>query len=239
MSEQSSKDQRRFPRIFLQKADVFQAMAGARVAWANGVATNVLDLSYTGAALERPKAESFEKGQSIELKFSFAGGQPASVKSKVVRADPNLVGVQFESLSPQARLAFETFLTDNLLGLHLHAVDPNLFSKTQDFTHWFHGPKDTNVFIWIKSEQLHKAIVEIDHQILVWNQGVLSQGKSRADLLSAIEDYYSPVLFESVRAGRDIDRQLHARVVKLLSQIKGSPHVVNRLLKQLQEGPAA
>jgi hypothetical protein len=228
------KDQRRFPRVFLQNADVFRALVGAKLIWSADVTTDLLDLSYTGAAAVQPPARHFEKGQALSLDFSFAGQAPVKVNAKVVRSDGKIVGLQFSELEAPARLAFENFLNDNLLGLNLRQVDPKLFSQSQDFTNWYHGPKDTNVFIWTLNGSLTKAIVEIDHLILVWNQGVLKQGKSRSDLSSAIDDYYSPVLYESLRAGQSVDQILLSRVVKILSQVNEPHGPVSSLLEKLK-----
>ncbi|MEQ1877232.1 MAG: PilZ domain-containing protein [Bdellovibrionia bacterium] len=239
MTEQSSgsgKERRRYPRIFVQGADGFGSLVGATAIWPGGEKTEVLDLSYTGAAIAKVSGANLEKGSTVNLSFQFAGQtQAAAVEAKIIRADGKLAACQIESLSPQARLAFENFLNDNLLGLNLRPVSASHFSVGQDFDHWLHGPKDTNVFIWGKGDAVEKAIVEIDNQILVWNKGKLAQGRSRADLISAIEDYYSPVLYESVRAGTDIDRQLLSRVVKILSQAQDKLPPVKVLLTRLQE----
>lgn len=231
----SGKERRRYPRIFIQGIDGFKSIVGAQVLWENGIKTDILDLSYTGAAMMRELDNMIEKSQSLSLKFVFAGGEPVAVESKVIRAEGKLMAVQFDSLTSQARLAFETFLNDNLLGLNLRQVDKAHFAKEQDFTQWLHGPKDTNVFIWEAGDSVEKAIVELDNQILVWNKGTLVRGKSRSDLVSAIEDYYSPVLYQSIRAGQDVDRQLLGRVVKILSQIQNPMPSVKQLLNRFQE----
>ncbi|HEX4926030.1 MAG TPA: PilZ domain-containing protein [Bdellovibrionales bacterium] len=237
--QDQAKDRRRYPRIFLQSAEAFQRLVGGQVRWPGGSVTDVLDLSYTGAAVVQPGGKPIEKGQAVTLSFMFAGQEPVEVGARIMRADGSMVGLQFDALSSGARLAFETFLSDNLLGLSLRKVDPGMFRSSQDFNHWYHGPKDTNVFIWIRSGALAKAIIEIDNQILVLDGGKLQQGKSRADLISAIEDYYSPVLFESVRAGSAADGGLVARVVKLLSQAKEPGPEISWLLVALNEAERA
>jgi hypothetical protein len=232
------KEQRRFPRVFLQNAEAFNSLVGAKAVWPGGQLSEILDLSYTGAAVAGPAPHEIEKGETVELEFQFAGQKSARAQSKVIRNDGKIIGVQFSELDPRSRLSFENFMNDNLLGLNLRQVDPGLFSQNQDFTHWFHGPKDTNVFVWESGRSLQKAIVEIDHQILVWNQGVLSQGKSRGDLNSAIDDYYSPVLYESLRAGESVDQKLLSRVVKILSQAAEPNGPLSRLLGRLKDtGP--
>lgn len=229
------RDRRRYPRIFLQSAEAFQKLIGGQVRWAGGATTDLLDLSYTGAAAGQPGSLMLEKGQIVGLSFILAGHAPVDVSGRVIRADGQIVGLQFDALSPEARLAFETFLSDNLLGLSLKKVDPSMFRGSQDFNHWYHGPKDTNVFVWMRGPILTKAIVEIDNQILVLDGGKLQQGKSRADLTSAIEDYYSPVLFESVRAGTSPESPLVARVAKVLSQMKDAGTEITLLLRALEE----
>ena len=234
-SKDSGKERRRYPRIFLQGAEGFGSLVGATAVWPGGEKTDILDLSYTGAALIKPNV-NLERGSALTLTFHFAGqAQAVTVESKVIRADGRLAAIQIDALTPAARLAFETFLNDNLLGLNLRPVSPSNFSQGQDFSHWLHGPKDTNVFAWKRGDTVEKAIVEIDNQILVWNKGKLAQGRSRQDLISAIEDYYSPVLYESVRAGTDIDRQLLGRVVKILTQAQEQAPWVKSLLAKLQE----
>jgi hypothetical protein len=232
----SGKERRRYPRIFIQGIEGFKTLVGAQALWPGGAKTDVLDLSYTGAAVVRAPGAALEKAQAISLKLQFAGQlEPADADARVIRADGRLAAIQFENLSSASRLMFETFLNDNLLGLNLRSVNAAYFAQGQDFTQWLHGPKDTNVFIWARGDSVDKAIVEIDNQILVWNKGKLAQGRSRSDLISAIEDYYSPVLYESVRAGLDIDRQLLGRVVKILSQVQEPLPVVKLLLTRFQE----
>jgi hypothetical protein len=238
-SRDQGRDRRRFPRIFLQSAEEFQKLVGAQVIWPSGSKTDVMDLSYTGAAVAQPSGNTLEKGNTLTLGFSFSGQQPVPVSARVVRTDGLVAGFQFDELGAHTRLAFETFLNDNLLGLNLRPVSPSLFNQSQDFSQWYHGPKDTNVFIWANGNQVQKAIVEIDNQILVWNAGVLSQGKCRQDLISAIEDYYSPVLYESVRAGASIESALINRVVKVLSQVKESSPQIRTLLENLNQSVSA
>jgi hypothetical protein len=238
-SKNSGRERRRYPRIFLQGTEGFKTLVGAQVAWPAGAKTDVLDLSYTGAALVQGSGSSFDREQACSLKFHFAGQDPVAVETKIIRADGRLAAVQIDKLEPSARLAFETFLNDNLLGLNLRSVNSSFFNQGQDFDQWLHGPKDTNVFIWGQKEAVEKAVVEIDHQILVWNKGKLTQGKSRSDLLSAIEDYYSPVLYESVRAGLNVDQQLLSRVIKILSQVQAPTPSVKQLLVRLGENVKA
>jgi hypothetical protein len=115
------------------------------------------------------------------------------------------------------------------------AVDPSLFQQTQNFQYWFHGPNDTNVFVWVNGERIKKAIVELNHQILTWDQGELSQGKTRGDLNSAVEDYYSPVLYDAVWVGESVDPLLLSRVIKLLTQMPKPPAVITAFIGHLRD----
>lgn len=260
MSQNLNQNQRRFPRIFLQEAGLesgqqkvrtVPALVGAKASWADGEPIDVIDLSYIGAALRRPRHSTPVVGAQVRLQFLFAGQDTRveSIEAKIVRVSEQLVAVQFLELSATARLALERFLEAKIIGLHMRPIDAKFFAKSVsgagEFTHWFHGPNNANVFLWYESLTCMKAVVELGDDFLSWNQGRFFTGVSRQYLENESDDYLQPLLdgqFETESVAHlGVDgtgakqglTPLMMRVLNMLSQIEDRDKILQPLIRAI------
>ena len=170
-------DKRKFPRVDFKKfkPDV-QKIIGAAVLWPSGETSPVFDLSHTGAALSSPKEQKLKVGDILKITFEIQGKKQADVSCKIVRVGEHVVGVQFAEMNTQARMSFEKFLQSKLMGLNVRLVNPHFYGAKEDFTFWFHGPNDFNVFLWKKGKGLGRVLVELGADLLLFENNEFSQG---------------------------------------------------------------
>lgn len=167
---------RRYPRIVIpnEKSDL-HTIIGINAQIPSGEKVPVLDLSYAGAAILKPATEEETVGSSLPLQFYVEGHLLKPVNAEIVRTSDTAVGVRFGQMSPETRLDFDKIMSDKMLGLNTHRVRTdllNLRDRKHNLTHWYHGPKDTNIFIWIKNERnIEKFIIEIDYQMIDYDKG--------------------------------------------------------------------
>lgn len=236
MSKENSNS-RRYPRIFLTKGiQEFDRIIGIDVKWPEGITTGVLDISYIGAALiKSSKAEEkFSKGDLVELLFSFTDGpQNVPFDAEVIREDEKTRAVYFPELSIQARQALEIFLKQKLVGLNTRLVDPKYYIKEQGFNFWFHGPNQTNVFIWEDNTKIQKATIEMNYEVITFENGSFYHSESKKYLEVPTEDY-------AYRVNNPGDKQAASKkavqdAISLLSQIADSSGIIKKLSQSMLE----
>lgn len=200
MNTKNAEDNRRYKRIYLP-SDVYEApqISNASAEWPRGAKSFLYDISYSGAALSAPREGllTIESGQIMPLKLSLGDQASFSAHVKVIRVTSEIVGVNFEELPTDGHRAIEKFLQIKLIGAYMRLVDPKLYSPEQTFHFWYHGPKDTNIFIWTLHEALEKFSIELDFEVLFWNRGRFSLGHSHPTLRRLTEDYTYFINFES------------------------------------------
>jgi hypothetical protein len=224
---------RRFPRILVQPpTSPLQTLLGASAIWPGGEHLDVYDLSYSGAALSLSSLPSVKPGDEVELGLTLAGQRAFKVKARVVRLAQNLMAVDFRDFSTEARLAVERFMQDKLIGANVRAIDPRFFNRDGGFTHWFHGPLNTNIFLWYDKGQMYKATVEFGSQLLIWDDNVFSEGSSSEYSFEA-EDYVRPLLKTKATQIPPGFSPLMARVLEVLTQIPDTDGVLKPLIAEL------
>lgn len=82
--------------------------------------TETVDLSEQGAKLRNHPALAGQERFSLELMFG-EDPQPVAAQAKVVRSEPDIVGVVFESVSPDDATRLAEYLT-GFRHLHHHAA---------------------------------------------------------------------------------------------------------------------
>lgn len=200
----TSEVQRRYTRIQLVDLGAVSSLLGVEVHWPEAEVTRVLDLSYAGAALERPQ-QPLENGQNLDLKFVF-NKVTVPVTAKVVWFNDRLVGCEFFNLSLQTQKAMDDLLAAPLVGANLKPVDQKYFAAQDDFQFWYAGPQGCHVFLWTSRQTLpssvNKALIQFNDQNFVFENGVLKQGSQPASqkeiqmvvqLLSQIHDSDAPL----------------------------------------------
>ena len=208
----------------------FDKISGLEVKWPGGYVTGVLDISYIGAAIVKTSkiTEKFSKGEIIEFYFSFANGEQDVVfDAEVIREDDKVLAVHFPELTLKARKSLETFLKQKLIGLNTKLVDPKFYIKEQGFDFWFHGPNQTNVFIWGDKDQIIKAAVELNYEVITFEDGKFYSSESKRFLEVPTEDYAYKVNNPDQRTMADVKSVQD--VVSLLSQIEDKTGIIHKL----------
>ncbi len=223
--DNSNFNRRRFPRIVLPKDhNDLRQIIGIDAKIRTGERVPVLDLSYGGAALLLKDPVLKEKvGSSLDLQLIFNGSTHVPITAEVVRNSAAATGVRFFNMPAEARLEFDRFLNDQMLGLNTHQVRPELLTNSNrgdGLTCWYHGPKDTNIFIWQKHAQIERAVIELDYQVLEYIQGELAFGQAPMDSEFFV-DGYSAYLEKATLANNVKYSQIDLikRAISVLSQI--------------------
>jgi len=168
-------ERRRFERVALNldwgKA---KPILGAKIMWPNGESGEVLDMSYQGLAGMRPALYEIKVSQKVQVHMDLPGEQSANLVGRVVWFNDTMVGLEFSPLDLDTRALIDEFLEDRLVGLHLRSIDRRYFKEGESFSHWYHGPKETNIYLWISVKgDLERAIIEMEGQSLVYENGEL------------------------------------------------------------------
>lgn len=229
-----AEDRRRYPRVFLDKSlgDFIEIM-GVKVHWPNGDVGGALDVSYIGAALTKPAGLPirFTQGEELPLYFQFSENK-VFLKSYFVREIPQAIGVYFSNLSPQANLAIEKFLKHKLIGTNTRLIPKNFYSREQTFSHWYHGPNDTNIFIWYENGKIEKATVELATQVLFIEDDKIFFTKVESWFESDDYAYYI-----KNKGGKNIlqnNSPFFENVVSVLTQVPSLGGPINQLLNHLK-----
>ena len=66
----------------------------------------------------------------------------------------------------------------------MRQVDAVHFARAGSPTHWFHGPSESEIFLWCADQEIKKATVEHAGGFLQWQNGEFYEGRS-ADFLDS------------------------------------------------------
>jgi hypothetical protein len=214
----TSEDQRKFERVPLAMDwGALQPLLGAVAHWSNHEAVPVFDLSYRGLAMGRPVLQTLERDARQTLSLDLGLHKGVKLQVRVVWMKPEIVGVEIESLESRARQDLANFLEDRLIGRHLHRVDRRYYDAAATFTAWYHGPRDTNVFLWqdTRTGMFTRFEIEFDGQVVWFDGRQLLQGGGRARSLT--DEIGENAAQEPVILRRD--SPLIERALSVLSQI--------------------
>ena len=229
----SGAERRRYPRMFLIGAAELRAIIGAEIRWNDSRISRVVDLSFLGAAVENPKSLDLHRDQIVEIDLMLKGQDPLRVVGRVVRADEKVIALEFAALPLTARRGLALFLNDQTLGFHLRPVNPLFFDKHQNFSQWFHGPNDTNLFIWREGSKIVRAVFEAYNEVLFFEGQDLYVGKSRDHLELPTEDYAYNVLNDAARAPLIPGAPIEERAREILAQAQQRHPELKELLEIL------
>ncbi|MBX3021333.1 MAG: PilZ domain-containing protein [Bdellovibrionales bacterium] len=149
------REQRRYPRALLKPAlaEVI-AVLGAQVTWPNDEASDVLDLSYKGAAVRRPGMFPVAVQNQMPVQVKLGIDKPFEVFARVAWSNLEWVGLEFNEVPAEGHQAMTDFLDAKLLGAAMRPVEKVLFSASSSFTSWYQGPGGVHVFVWMNSNRL-------------------------------------------------------------------------------------
>jgi hypothetical protein len=230
---QQQPNRRRFVRVPLSQLSEIQ---GAGVIWPSNEKSGVLDLSYGGAALSLPQGSSLRlsPGSQFDLQLDLSGQQNVVVSSGLVRSDAKIAAVQFASLSNEAHLAIEKFLHEKLIGVNMQLIDPEFYDKAQGFTSWYHGPGDTNIYVWQAGTNIERFVIEISGFILSWQSGQFKIGENSFDFDSPDGDYVKYVINEAADGPLD-DNRIALKAIDVLSQVKDGQGALQNVVEVLKQ----
>jgi hypothetical protein len=185
MSRQDSvKDRRKYQRVLVEPSS--KILSVTLVGYGK---TLVFDMSYEGAALAQPrekKVSDVEKDLVLHLQTEI---DEATINAKSVRVNQEVVAVQFDEISVPARVIIDRVVTDRIVGLNTMLIDPKHYSGKSDFSFWFHGPKDTNLYLWVDAERLVKAQMEMANAAMVFEDDMLLfENKSVVDTQNTLNN---------------------------------------------------
>lgn len=236
-SEPNHKFQRRFPRIFLQKSNrPLSLILGAKCVWPTGDRLDVHDLSYVGAAFVRTQRTEPRVGEKLDLVMELVGLPPFEIPVEVARLTDKLIAVAFGPLTTEARQTLESFLHEKMIGVQVRGIDPKYFAKPGNFTHWFHGPNNTNIFLWYEEMKLKQATVEFGPDLLNFKGGVFTEADAEQYVDFEQDDYVKPVLERSqIKQTPAGFTALMGRILNMLSQVDDPERVLEPLLQAILE----
>ncbi len=161
----SMKDRRKYPRVLVEPSS--KNLMVEVVGYGN---TLVFDMSYTGAAFAQPKEKKVQNvDEAIELHLKTEIDQ-SRVRGKVIRVNDEVIAVEFDQIDVPSRIIIDRVVTDRIVGLNMSLIDPKHYSPHADFTFWFHGPRETNLYFWVAEDGLFKAQLDTDIASLIFEE---------------------------------------------------------------------
>lgn len=179
----SGPNRRRHPRVNIrQDLERAKALVGAEVLWGSSERTPIFDISYQGAALAKPKSFVPQVDQEIEVQLHLGSLEPVELQARVVWMNEKILGLQFREMDHKGRMTIDDFLEDKIVGAHMISVSEQYFAEHVDFQKWFHGPNNTNVFLWMPdSNRVQRAMVSFDGQALIFEGGEFHRAGAELD----------------------------------------------------------
>lgn len=171
ISEQKSgAERRRLPRISLT-GEQFRLNQTGKI-------FSVTDLSESGMALrilDRSDFLLFPVAAEVEGTLNLKG-EKHSVTAKVRHIGPEMVGFEFEKLSPVTQEALNRFLDPAALGRELKPLP-----SSEGAMLWYHGPSGTDLLLRRGSDgQYHKMTLYVLGSFIQWSQDEgLSTGRAK------------------------------------------------------------
>ncbi len=211
-------DRRKYPRLFLAPADQdYRALLDAEVIWPGGAKSFLYDLSYAGLAVSRKGlALELTEGASFEVQLRLQNQSPIPLKTEVARITEAMVGLRIVETSAGGRLQMDRYMKDQIVGLNTRKLSPDLLAVEYRSQIWFHGPFDTNIFIWKGVEKPSRWIIEYEGTVLNFENGVFSTSPSTAE---SIRDQAYMENLKIQNPGSSLDPGWSERVLRLLTQI--------------------
>ncbi|NQZ01068.1 MAG: hypothetical protein HRT45_10430 [Bdellovibrionales bacterium] len=239
---ENDDDRRRHTRINIrEEMNKAKALKGASLQ-IEGLESSlqVIGMSVSGLACEL--ADGVKEGAIRKAKIVLGELEPQELELKVIWLSSEMMGVRFEDCEASVKLSIGDFLQDRIVGQHMISVDPSYFAEHVDFHAWYHGPNNTNVFLWKKHESddnFIKMMVAFDGQSLIFENGEFRAGgdqinwQDRAiyppEQLPARSEKEEdlPVLLEN-------DSALVRRALEVLSQVTFDKQSIQKLIREME-----
>jgi hypothetical protein len=193
-------DRRKFPRLLLAHPDgQFDKLEGLQFLWPKGGKSQILDLSYSGLAISSQGfLDSVKLGDYIEAHILLPGEEqlqiPVSVR--VVRKTAQIIGLRIDSTSPEGRIKIDQVMKDFIVAENVRKMSPHLLHSSLQCDVWYHGPFDTNLFLWKDGLSLVRAYIEYDNTVLVYEEGNFRVART-ASTSDEAQGYGGPFLIKN------------------------------------------
>jgi hypothetical protein len=158
------KDRRKYQRVVVESLS--DGLTAEVVQFGR---TLLYDMSYEGAAFAQPKDKKVESQDEDVVLHLKTPVDEAFLVSRPVRLSPEVVAVKFTDIDVAARIIIDRVVSDRIIGLNMILIDPKHYHLKSDFTHWYHGPKETNLYLWWKSDQLERAQMDLSSASLLYD----------------------------------------------------------------------
>jgi hypothetical protein len=225
---------KRSPRVLLSlNEDHLIPLPGVTLQWLNRAESVVYDLNFAGLAVSTTvtslagstRVDKIKIGASFDLALKIAGLEdPLPVKLKVVKLTAKIIGFAFDTLSANGRLMIEQTMKDALICLNLRQGSTDVLHPHLKSDVWWHGPFDTNIFIWKTAQgHLHKLVLEYDNLILIYQNEAWSVVRSLAAASEA--QGYLPPQFENHLQKVALGNGWQKRLIRVLDE---SPDFTDR-----------
>jgi hypothetical protein len=171
----STSNSKKMPRVLLPSLQQeYVAMPGVSWMWPDRTRSSVFDLSLAGMIVSaKGQLGKFKVGQQLNSRLDLDDkGTSVFLKTKIAQMSGETIGLVFESLSSEGRLVVEQNTKDRLVIQNMKQAHGDLAVSHFRGAQWFHGPFDTNFFLWQANPgySLEKAIVEYDHVLWIFEQ---------------------------------------------------------------------
>lgn len=187
--------QKKTPRLFLNpRAPVNEPLIGVSWMWPDRSRSPVFDISLAGMLVSaKGYIGKLKLGEQFESRLDLDDkGASIQVKVRVEKISADSLSLAFESLSADRRLVIEQNLKDRILIQNFKKMkDTSGLAPQLQGAEWFHGPFDTNFFMWQLNPgySLEKAIVEYDHLLVIFEEGKALQVYKSGSATEAAKGY--------------------------------------------------
>lgn len=229
-------DKRRFPRLFLAHEDSdYREIAGAKILWPKQGQSVVYDMSYAGLAVEcGGRTLQFKAGQHLEVGLKLPGQDPFPIEVDIVRVGPKVIALKIATTSPDGRIKIDQFLKDQIVGTNTRKMKSEILDASFKSDIWFHGPFDTNFFLWGKGENLQKAVFEYDNLLLTFEENKFRVTRSASAGDGSLG--YMGEFANTITTGHKVSLGASwvDRVIRLISQVDDQDGHLRPLVTLLQ-----
>lgn len=220
------KERRKFPRInSIKYAELMLSLKEINVKIKGHENIPVYDISYKGIALGKIP-ENFNKDEFIFIDLNIADFSPIKVNSKFIWQNDKLIGFEFIDYDSETFNILDKFFKDKLSGKFTKLINKKYLNEEDNLTYWFHGPNDTNIYLWEeRSDKIFfsKVIVEI------WDR-VLTIDKEQ-NITLGLRSLNDKDVVESLNS---IDKKFIDRIIDFLTQIEDGEDILKPLIDILK-----
>ncbi|MBY0315857.1 MAG: PilZ domain-containing protein [Bdellovibrionales bacterium] len=171
MSDNNDHEKRKFRRVQVQSLG--SSLSGLTVQLIGTGPVELYDISYGGAAFSQPDHQKVSlTGETVELDFFLNGQKAQNLTGRVVRLTQDMFAVEFMDPSAETKAFVDRLITSRMVGLNMNLIDPQFYRGKESFSYWFHGPKNTNLFLWEDQGHLTKASLDLFDVALHWENGL-------------------------------------------------------------------